>query len=395
MIRSQFPDRDKELVHQLIGLYLRSRSVRVLTLLTGLRDPFNKWLLERCSDNIRQTETALRIPTLKLLLSIVQKDPPWLHDTHTKILKEACNILRDGQDVTACFVSIVIMASILPLIPGAFDKRTLESFMFKPFSSAADLCVKRRDDLAELNRQHLCSGLYTLYKVLYSMFPCNFLAFLRTTYGSSDRPEYKAAWNQIIWPMIKRTNFHPFLVQYNCDSETHKDRWKGLQKHDIIADCQSYFSDARTERHSDTARPRIAASKPCSIPKRHDFIQDAPSSDGVLGKTPNLLDVMTPHPPSDVSSSLGSVDIAEEANPEEPSNKVEHDQVLNSSSTPQRPKRNRRSSANLAPIPAEITEDERFADVEDHGFCSTTQRLTQEPTNSISEHAEGQVRICN
>lgn len=362
----------------------------MLTLLISLRDPFNKWLLERCSENIRQNEATLRIPTLKLLLCIVQKDPPWLHDSHQKILREALNILRDGHDVTACFVSIVIMASILPLIPGAFDKRTLELYMFKGFSSAADLCVKRKDDFAELNRQHLCSGLYTLYKVLYSMFPCNFLAFLRTTYGSSDKPEYKAAWGQIIWPMIKRTYFHPFLVQYNCDSETHKDRWKGLQKHDIIADCQSYFSDPRTERQLETGRPTAhrptASSKPCSIPKRNDFIQDAPSSDGVLGKTPILLDVMTPHPPSDVSSSLGSVDIAEEANPEEPTN------LEAASSTPQRPKRNRRSSANLAPIPAEGEHlGTEHGDAEDHGFCSTTQRLTQEPTNSISEHAEVQV----
>ncbi|XP_018497070.1 hamartin [Galendromus occidentalis] len=379
-------NKDKEFVHQLIALYLRSRSVRVLTLLISLRDPFYKWMLDRCSENIRQNEATIRIPTLKLLLSIVQKDPSWLHDNHVRILREASGIIKEGQDVTACFVSIVIMASILPLIPGAFDRRALESLMFRAFAYAADLCVKRKDDFAELNRQHLCSGLYTLYKVLYSMFPCNFLAFLRTTYGSSDRPEYKPAWGQIIWPMIKRTYFHPFLVQYNCDSETHKDRWKGLQKHDIIADCQNYFSDPRTERQVETGQPRVAASKPCSIPKRNDFIQDAPSSDGVLGKTPNLLDVMTPHPPSDVSSSLGSVDIAEEANPEEPTNRSDYE----GSGTPQRPKRHRRSSVNLAPIPAEATEDERLTDAEDHGFCLTTQRLTQEPTNSISEHAEVQ-----
>lgn len=37
--------------------------------------------------------------------------------------------------------------------------------MFQAFSMAADMCVRRKQTMAELNRQHLCSGLFTFYKV--------------------------------------------------------------------------------------------------------------------------------------------------------------------------------------------------------------------------------------
>lgn len=275
------------------------------------------------------------------------------------------------------------------------------------------------------------------------MFPCNFLAFLRTTYGSSHSFQNKPAWIEIIWPMMKRTYFHPFLVQYNVDSETHKDRWKGQQKHDIIGDCQNYFAEQQQQQPPSqqqqppqqlrtlqehqrdpsvpSGRPKLPASKPCSIPKRgKDFVRDLPASDGLLGKTPHLLDVMSAHPPSDVSSSLGSVDIAEEAIAEDPPLKEIGEIAVGATVTPaaQRgtpQKRRRRSSTNLPSIPSEGATEEDSAKVlnpsetnaalpetessalpeEDHsgdkGFCSTTQRLTQEPTNSISEHAENQV----
>lgn len=268
------------------------------------------------------------------------------------------------------------------------------------------------------------------------MFPCNFLAFLRNTYGSSNSTQNKPAWIEIIWPMMKRTYFHPFLVQYNVESETHKDRWKGQQKHDIIGDCQNYFAEQQQQQQQQQlqlralqehqrdhgvigpSRPKLPASKPCSIPKRaKDFVGDIPASDGVLGKTPHLLDVMSAHPPSDVSSSLGSVDIAEEAIAEEPLPKEVGEIAIGTSGTgtPQKgtPQKRRRSSANLPSIPSEGLEEESkpqgggFGGINaggdsavmdedrsgDRGFCLTTQRLTQEPTNSISEHAENQVSI--
>lgn len=157
-------------------------------------------------------------------------------------------------------------------------------------------------------------------------------------------------------------------------------------------------------------RPKLPASKPCSIPKRaRDFVRDLPASDGVLGKTPHLLDVMSAHPPSDVSSSLGSVDIAEEAMAEDPPPPKEMGEIavgtIAQKATPQ--KGRRKSSTNPLSIPAEALEEENTMKEQsnlgrgdfpveedqsgDRGFCSTTQRLTQEPTNSISEHAENQV----
>ncbi|OQR75468.1 hamartin-like, partial [Tropilaelaps mercedesae] len=426
--------KDKDLIQQLVLLYLQSRSLRVLILLTGLRDPHHKWFFERCSEHLRSGDASVRTSALKMLLCVVQGDPPWLHDIHQKIVREMLHVVKESKEsgeVTNCFIAIVIMASLLPLVPGAFDKRGLDN-MFQAFSMAADMCVRKKQTMAELNRQHLCSGLFTFYKVLYSMFPCNFLAFLRTTYGSSNSTQNKPAWIEIVWPMMKRTYFHPFLVQYNVDSETHKDRWKGQQKHDIIGDCQNYFVEQQQQQQQQlrafqehqrdqsvigSCRPKLPASKPCSIPKRaKDFVRDLPASDGVLGKTPHLLDVMSAHPPSDVSSSLGSVDIAEEAIAEDPPLKEIGEIAVGTSGgcTPQKgtpQKRRRRSSSNLPSIPSEGLEDDGKPQsgggagggafgtdsglVEedrsgDKGFCSTTQRLTQEPTNSISEHAENQ-----
>ncbi|CAG0919027.1 unnamed protein product [Notodromas monacha] len=85
-------------------------------------------------------------------------------------------------------------------------------------------------------------ALYRLFQRLYGMYPCQFLSFLRRFFGSSG--SRMQIFTQTILPFIERAKLHPLLFISGKESETAKDRWMKMEKHDIIVECEKVWLDS-------------------------------------------------------------------------------------------------------------------------------------------------------
>lgn len=97
----------------------------------------------------------------------------------------------------------------------------------------------------DFNALHLHACVYRLFHRLYALYPCNFLAFLRSTYGSHKdaNKENLIVFNEILKPMLQRVRLHPLLVTAAKENECSNTRWINMEPHDIIAECAKLALD--------------------------------------------------------------------------------------------------------------------------------------------------------
>ena len=96
--------------------------------------------------------------------------------------------------------------------------------------------------LPEVQQVHVQVGLYSFFHLLYGMFPCNFLSYLRVHYSENNR-ENHAVFIHTIKPMLNHVKMHPSLVTQTKDYEKNASRWKRMELHDIIVESSRYSLD--------------------------------------------------------------------------------------------------------------------------------------------------------
>ena len=96
--------------------------------------------------------------------------------------------------------------------------------------------------LPEVQQVHVQVGLYSFFHLLYGMFPCNFLSYLRVHY-SENNCENHAVFIHTIKPMLNHVKMHPSLVTQTKDYEKNASRWKRMELHDIIVESSRYSLD--------------------------------------------------------------------------------------------------------------------------------------------------------
>lgn len=82
---------------------------------------------------------------------------------------------------------------------------------------------------------YLQNGIERLFQRLYGMYPCNFMAYLR------DHMNEKTL--KVIDPLVKNTRVHPMLVFSNVELEKNQARWKEMEPHDIVQECEKFSLD--------------------------------------------------------------------------------------------------------------------------------------------------------
>ncbi|GIZ04376.1 hamartin [Caerostris extrusa] len=109
---------------------------------------------------------------------------------------------------------------------------------FEIFSKLASWGVKKPSFIVDVFLIHLQVGIYSLFHRLYGLFPCNFLAYLRSYYGSSQN------YDENYKPILSRVKLHPLLVTASKETELHPKRWKKMAYHDIVLECAAISVDA-------------------------------------------------------------------------------------------------------------------------------------------------------
>ncbi|KAK0177253.1 hypothetical protein PV328_001325 [Microctonus aethiopoides] len=193
--------KDNWLVNGLFDYYLSTNSLRAIEVLSGVREPHDKHLLDRITETIAKPATsAQRVQALTVLGHVARRQPTWLYKlTNHSLFKELLKLLKVETDALSML------------------------------------------------------GLYSLFHRLYAMYPCNLITYLRLQYSQRDHDE---TFKYTIKPILDSVRMHPLLITASKDAETNAARWKKMEHHDVVAECGRFALDRSREEILGSINPR-------------------------------------------------------------------------------------------------------------------------------------------
>ncbi|CAL8343760.1 unnamed protein product [Lota lota] len=234
-------DRGTVVLSSLLEFYLDSSSSEAALLLSSIREPLDKPLLEKLNDCL--VKSVNRLASLTLLGHVVRRQPPWIHKiSRSPLLPSLLRCLRTDSDVVVLVTGVLVLVALLPMIPQA-GKRHIYDF-FDVFGRLASWGHKNPSAVHGAYLVHLHASVYSLFHRLYGMFPCNFISYLRLHYAMKENLD---VFHNIVKPMLEHVRVHPELVSGTQESELEPSRWKCYEVHDIVIECAKVSLDPREE----------------------------------------------------------------------------------------------------------------------------------------------------
>ncbi|KFM81322.1 Hamartin, partial [Stegodyphus mimosarum] len=214
---------------------------------------FQEHLFDKINELMKNEST--RYQALQLLCNLVYNQPSWLHRiANHKVISTLLQVLKTDISAPNLMSGIFCLICLLPMIPSQFGPFLNETFDI--FSRLAAWNIRKPNSVQDIYMLHLQVGVYSLFHHLYGMFPCNFLAYLRSYYGGRDgNEETFRIFSLVIKPLLECVRLHPLLVTASKETELSPSRWKKMAYHDIIVDCASVFIDS-SEGSLEGLRPK-------------------------------------------------------------------------------------------------------------------------------------------
>ncbi|XP_068616877.1 TSC complex subunit 1a isoform X2 [Brachionichthys hirsutus] len=230
-------DRGGAVLSLLVDYYLDSSSSQVALLLSSIREPHHKPLLEKLNESL--SRPGSRVAALTLLGHLIRKQPPWVrHISRSLLLASLLRLLKTDTDVVVLITGVLVLITLLPMIPQA-GKQHIYDF-FDVFGRLASWSYKNPGHVPAAHLVHLHAGVYSLFHRLYGMFPCNFISYLRLHYSMKENLD---TFQEVVKPMLEHVRVHPELVTGAQDYELDPTRWKCYEVHDIMIECSRISLD--------------------------------------------------------------------------------------------------------------------------------------------------------
>ncbi|XP_031735139.1 hamartin-like isoform X2 [Anarrhichthys ocellatus] len=230
-------DRGGAVLCSLVEYYLDSSSSQVVLLLSSIREPHHKPLLEKLNESLNRPGS--RLAGLTLLGHLIRKQPPWVHHiSRSALLPSLLRCLKTETDVVVLITGVLVLITLLPMIPQT-GKQHIYDF-FDVFGRLVSWSHKNPGHVPVVHLVHLHAGVYSLFHRLYGMFPCNFISYLRLHYSMKENLD---TFQEVVKPMLEHVRVHPELVTGTQDYELDPSRWKCYEVHDIVIDCSRVSLD--------------------------------------------------------------------------------------------------------------------------------------------------------
>ncbi|XP_044052066.1 TSC complex subunit 1a [Siniperca chuatsi] len=230
-------DRGGAVLSSLVEHYLDSSSSQAVLLLSSVREPHHKPLLEKLNESLSRPGT--RLAALTLLGHLIRKQPPWVHHiSRSALLPSLLRCLKTDTDVVVLITGVLVLITLLPMIPQA-GKQHIYDF-FDVFGRLASWSYKNPGHVPVVHLVHLHAGVYSLFHRLYGMFPCNFISYLRLHYSMKENLD---TFQEVVKPMLEHVRVHPELVTGTQDYELDPSRWRCYEVHDIVIECSRVSLD--------------------------------------------------------------------------------------------------------------------------------------------------------
>ncbi|XP_071397772.1 TSC complex subunit 1b [Centroberyx affinis] len=232
-------ERGSMLLNGLVDYFLETNSAQAMHILSSVREPHDKHLLDKMNECM--TKQACRLPTLTLLGHVVRKQPSWIHKiARYPLLLSLLKCLKTDTDVVVLITGVLVLITLLPMIPQA-GKQHLWEF-FDIFGRLASWNLKNPGHVSEVYLIHLHASVYSLFHRLYGMYPCNFVSYLRSHYSMKENMD---TFEEVVKPMLEHVRIHPELVTGTKDHELDPTRWKKFEIHDIVIECAKVSLDPK------------------------------------------------------------------------------------------------------------------------------------------------------
>ncbi|XP_076854312.1 TSC complex subunit 1a isoform X2 [Brachyhypopomus gauderio] len=230
-------DKGSVLVHGLLDYYLDTSSSQAVDILSSVREPHDKHLLDKMNECM--AKPACRLSVLTLLGHVVRRQPPWIHRiARFPLLTSLLKCLKTESDVLVLITGVLVVIVLLPMIP-----QTGKQLLFEFFDIFGRLAAwnQRNPGYAQgVYAVHLHASVYSLFHRLYGMYPCNFVSYLRAHYSMKENVD---TFEEVVKPMLQHVRIHPELITGTKDYEMDPIRWKRFETHDIVIECAKVSLD--------------------------------------------------------------------------------------------------------------------------------------------------------
>lgn len=210
----------------------------------------------KCNDLVARPERRLFV--LQILTRFLEQQPARLHEiVNTPLLNSLLNILKHARDIPVVSTGLLVVTMLLPgtalsMRPFLGDLHAICKRVSHIWHEGVSLEPGTPEGAAE---DELRLRWRIFVRLLYFMFPCSLLRFLRNE--CSLDPSFKAD----LVPILEELPFHPDFLDLQ-EKELAVEHWRAVQPHDIVA----AFMDERQYRHPVSQRILAARDGPAAHP---------------------------------------------------------------------------------------------------------------------------------
>lgn len=232
LIKSLGQTKENWLVYGMMEHFASQNSIKVVEILVKVPQTHDTYIFDKLSEWMNINDK--RHQAFKLFWLIVQKHPSWLYRVaNHRLFREMLTIVKTERNINTTLHGLFCIIILLPIIPALMNDYLQD--LFTIFIFLSNWKATNTPELIGNQPVYLQNGIERLFQRLYGMFPCNFMGFL------SNHMNEKTI--KVIEPLMKNARYNPSLLLSSPDLEKNKERWKELEPHDIVQECEKFSLD--------------------------------------------------------------------------------------------------------------------------------------------------------
>lgn len=228
------------LVYGMMDYYVSKNSMKIVEILVKVQAPHDNFIFDKLLEWINMGAPK-RHQAFAMFWLIAQKHPSWLYKIVShKLFHEMLRVVRTERYIQNTLHGLFCIIIILPIIPASMIEYLQE--LFSIFLSLSDWKATNNPPLIDNQPVYLQNGIERLFQRLYGMYPCNFIAYLHDHFR-----ENSIAYTNVIEPLLINVKVHPMLLTSDKESEKICARWKEMEPHDVVNECEKFALDDSTK----------------------------------------------------------------------------------------------------------------------------------------------------
>lgn len=232
LIKSLSQTKESWLVYGLMEYFITQNSIKVVEILVKVPISHDTFIFDKLLEWIQTNDK--RTQAFKLFWLIAQKHPSWLYRvTNHRLFREMLTTVKTERNLITALNGLYCIITLLPIIPALMTEYL--SDLFTIFKVLSNWKATNNPELIGNQPVYLQNGIERFFQRLYGMYPCNFMSYLREHLNEKVM--------KVVEPLVKNIRVHPMLLFSDPEHEKNQLRWKEMEPHDIVSECERFSLD--------------------------------------------------------------------------------------------------------------------------------------------------------